>query len=391
MQTSGGGKEPAMRTVVGLFESGSEARGAIEELARLGFAPQSISVITSLSTKSAIERGGAGAGLQTMSLSDVGTVAAAGPLGTALEARGESTGLASQLQRLGLSSELASHYASGVSRGETLESLTVDDVDAERVAAVMKRHAAGALHADVSKSESETRSIDGGTQAAATGAIGQAVASKLEGEPIGERRTEGHAFSEEQRTIPVYREELRIGKREVERGAVRVTTHVIEKPYAEKIVLREEHVEVERRPADRLVRPGESEFKEGQIEMADMAEEAIGAKQTRLVEEVVVHKHVSERTASVGDTLRTTEVDVRSFDASRYRSHFDQLPAGDTKFEEHVPAYRFGEGLARPGASARWEDVETDARSRWESQHPGTWEKFKGSIRHAYGSRGEKP
>jgi uncharacterized protein (TIGR02271 family) len=394
MQTSAGGKEHAMRTVVGLFESGSEARGAIEELARLGFAPQSISVITNLSAKSAIERAGAGAGLHTMSLSDVGTVAASGPLGTALEGRGESIGLASQLQRMGLSSELATHYAGGVSRGETLESLTVEDADADRVAAVMNKHAAGALEGDASKTESGTRPTDGGSKVAAagaaTGAIGQAVASKLEGVRIGERRGEAHVFAEEERSIPVYREELRVGKREVERGAVRVTTHVIEKPYAEKIVLREEHVEVERRPADRLMRPGESEFKEGQIEMAEIGEEAVGAKQTRLVEEVIVHKHVTERTASVGDTLRATEVDVRSFDASKYRSHFEQLKAGETKFEEHVPAYRFGEGLSRPGASARWEEVESDARSRWESQHPGTWDRFKDSIRHAWTSRGEK-
>jgi uncharacterized protein (TIGR02271 family) len=390
-----GRKENAMRTVVGLFESGNKARNAIDELARLGFAPRSISVVTNLSTKSAIEAGSAGAGLHTMKLSDVGTVAASGPLGEALER--PDGGLAAVLRRMGLSSDLAIHYASGVERGETLESLTVEDADVDRVAAVMKKHAAAQLREDVSKAEKAEKTEEtatAGEKAAtagiASGAIGQAAPSKLGEERIGEKRGEGHAFAEEERTIPVYREELRVGKREVERGAVRVTTHVVEKPYSEQVVLREEHVEVERRPADRLVRPGETEFKEGEIQMAEMGEEAIGAKQTRLVEEVIVHKHVAERTATVGDTLRSTQVDVRTFDASSYRGHFDKLKLAGTKFEEHLPAYQFGEGIARPSASSRWEDIEGEARSRWEAQRPGTWDKFRDSIRHAWSRSGEK-
>jgi hypothetical protein len=143
-------------------------------------------------------------------------------------------------------------------------------------------------------------------------------------------------------------------------------------------------VEVERRPADRLMSPGESEFKESQMEMTEIGEQAIGAKQTRLVEEVIVHKHVADRTATVGDTMRSTQVDVSTFDASAYRSHFDQLKMGGSKFEEHIPAYKFGENLAPAGPSGRWEDIEGDARNRWEAQHPGTWDTFKGSIRYAY-------
>lgn len=328
-----------MRTVVGLFETGKEARRVIDELAQLGFSPRSISIVTNLSAKSAIETGHADAGLHTMRLSDVGTVAAAGPLGSALERPGERAGLAGVLQRLGLTSDLAAHFVSGVERGETLESLTVDDADAERVAAVMKRYAAGTPRAQRAKTEAMTnidggaRQIDGGARlgearamsaGAATGTVGQAVSSKLEPERIGEKYGEGHHFVEEERTIPVYREELRVGKREVERGAVRVTKRVVEKPHSEQVLLREEHVEVERRPADRLVPPNEPDFAERQIEMAEVAEEAIGAKQTRLVEEVVVHKHVAERTATVGDTLRSTQIDVSAFDASGYRSYFDQ-------------------------------------------------------------------
>jgi stress response protein YsnF len=382
-----------MRTVVGLFEGGAEARQTIEELAELGFASQSISVVTNLNSRSAIEETSGRPALQstlrTMSLNDVGTVAASGPLSEERQRPAEH-GLAGLLQRLGLSSELAAHYATGVERGETLESITVDDADAERVAAVMKRHAAGALKADVVRSEASKRAVLGGNggigglgAGAASAVVGQAVSSRIQPEGTREKR-EGHVFADEERTIPIYREELHVGKREVERGVVRVTTHIVERPYSEQVLLREEHVDVTRRPADRLVGSGESEFREGDIEMTEIGEEPIGAKQTRLVEEVIIRKHVADRTATVGDTVRSTEVDVSTFDTSEYRKDFDKQKMSDATFEEHIPAFKFGERFASAGASSRWEDIENDARNRWEAQRPGTWDKFKDSVRSAY-------
>ena len=32
----------------------------------------------------------------------------------------------------------------------------------------------------------------------------------------------------------------------------------------------------------------------------------------------------------------------------------------------------------------RWADVESSARDRWEQKNPGTWEKFRESIKHAW-------
>src|SRR5512132_3956795 len=48
----------------------------------------------------------------------------------------------------------------------------------------------------------------------------------------------------QQARVPVVEEELKIGKRQVETGGVRVRTEVEEKPVEEKINLREEHVRV---------------------------------------------------------------------------------------------------------------------------------------------------
>ena len=50
--------------------------------------------------------------------------------------------------------------------------------------------------------------------------------------------------------IPIVEEELRVGKREVERGGARVRSYVTETPVSQQINLREEHVSVERRPVE---------------------------------------------------------------------------------------------------------------------------------------------
>jgi stress response protein YsnF len=50
--------------------------------------------------------------------------------------------------------------------------------------------------------------------------------------------------------IPVIEERLLIGKREVNRGSVRVRSYIVEEPVREPVQLREERVEVERRPVE---------------------------------------------------------------------------------------------------------------------------------------------
>lgn len=85
-----------------------------------------------------------------------------------------------------------------------------------------------------------------------------------------------------------------------------------------EVRLREEHVHVERRPMDRSVSNADmSAFKEGVIEVTEMSEEAVVSKQARVVEEVVVGKDVRERSETVHDTVRRTEVDVKEVDSKR--------------------------------------------------------------------------
>ena len=120
-----------------------------------------------------------------------------------------------------------------------------------------------------------------------------------------------------QTTIPVVEEELQVGKREVERGGVRVESRVEEKPVAAEVQLREEHVRVERRPVDRPVTDADKAFREGSLEVTERAEEAVVSKTARVVEEVVVGKQVEEHTETVSETLRRTDVDVQEVNQGR--------------------------------------------------------------------------
>jgi len=109
-------------------------------------------------------------------------------------------------------------------------------------------------------------------------------------------------------TIPLAEETLRVGKRQINTGRVRVRTYVVETPVHETVHLREEHVEVERRPVDRPVKADEDLFREREIEATTSREEAVVSKETRVREELVLHKSAEERDETVRDTVRRTEV-----------------------------------------------------------------------------------
>lgn len=119
----------------------------------------------------------------------------------------------------------------------------------------------------------------------------------------------------EQAAIPVIEEELKVGKRAVQRGGVRVFQRIIETPVQETVALREEHVTVERHPVDAPATSADfAALKEGTVEVREMAEEPVVSKTARVVEEVVVGKEITEREQTVSDTVRHTEVDVEQID-----------------------------------------------------------------------------
>ena len=55
-------------------------------------------------------------------------------------------------------------------------------------------------------------------------------------------------------------------------------------------------------------------------------------------------------------------------------------------YEQYTPAYRYGFELANePRYHGRsWQALESDAQSAWDRKNPGTWDRFKDAVRHAW-------
>lgn len=233
----------------------------------------------------------------------------AGPIAGALVgagAGGITGGLIGALVGSGIPEEHAAEYESGVKSGGTV--LGVNPRNAE----------------DAAYFESQFRSC-GGSNVYSSGGFAATTSSETmntTSRNVAATNTpttdmNRSATTQSGNVIPVIEEELHVGKREVERGGVRVETHIEERPVEEQIRLREEHVRVERRPVDRAV--GDSDlanFKEGEIELTERAEVAVVGKEARVVEEVVVGKEVTEREEVIRDTVRRTDVDVEEINTN---------------------------------------------------------------------------
>lgn len=359
------------KTVVGLFDDRVEARDAVEELLDEGFTRDDISVMskdaktqkTSETNVNYVEEegqeqvedmakgagagaaiGGAGAlllSLAALAVPGIGPVLAAGPLAALIAGAGigaTAGGLISGLTRLGVSEDEAEHYAEGIRRGGTLISVNASNEKADSVVRIMKEHGAVEIDKRAAQWRDEGWS---GFDANTTNTAYNAFAGDAQPRTA---RSDMDATAEHERlpaqnlnanrgeiAVPVVEEQLEVGKREVERGGVRVKTHVTETPFEEDVALREERVNVERRAADYTFHGTESDaFKESMIEIKEAYEELVVNKKARVVEEVVVGKDVEQHTETVRETLRRTDVDVEQIEPDRARSASASTRTGDT-------------------------------------------------------------
>jgi len=159
-------------------------------------------------------------------------------------------------------------------------------------------------------------------------------------DPIDIEGDDGHSVAlqtpapstatERDQVIPLAKEELEIGRRQVERR-YRVRTHVVERPVEAQVHLRDERVVIERRPAAATAATLEAGFAESDVEVIERHEEPVVAKTRRADEEVVVHTDAQDRVETVRDTLRETKVDVEqpSRDAPK-AARRDQAAMTDT-------------------------------------------------------------
>ena len=117
--------------------------------------------------------------------------------------------------------------------------------------------------------------------------------------------------------IPIIEESLVVGKRDVDRGGVRVYSHVVEKPVSADVTLHDEFINVERRFVDRPATAADFTAGSGKtIELNATGEEAVVGKTARVVEEVLVGKESSQHTEKINDSVRKTEVEVEEVEGA---------------------------------------------------------------------------
>ncbi|HMN30379.1 MAG TPA: YsnF/AvaK domain-containing protein, partial [Caldilineaceae bacterium] len=295
--------------------------------------------------------------------------------------------------------EHAGYYAEGIRRGGTRVSVQAPDADADNTVRILDRF----NPVDINQRVTSWRASGWtGPSADDTGAgwsswetSGAGYNATQSAEAMRGGRPSTKLNDGDEVAVDVVEEELHVGKRQVPGDTVRVHKQVVEKPVEEQVRLREEQVRVERRPADRPaseadLRPFENEV----IEVDTMREEAVIEKQPRVVEEVVIKKDASERTETVRDTVRRTEVEVegaddnfRTYDTT-FRNHYQSNYANSGySYEQYEPAYRYGYTLASdPRYRGRdWKAIESDARTYWGQHYPDSpWENFKGAIRRGW-------
>ena len=331
----------ATRTITAMFDSRAEAEQAVQALVS--------EVGLNRSTVRMDPEAGAAGGTATT--------------GTA----SEDKGFFASLKDMFIPDEDRYSYAEGVRRGGVMVSAQVDDAQIDRAMDVLERH--GAVDLDEREASWRKEGWTGYTGAAAAGAgTGAVVGASSDGNRTGTsvmpgtgasapdgtpgnppgtmasravdqvagtnisgahpeheaRGTAGTATGATaantgatgavrggEEAIPIVEERLTVGKREVNRGRVRVRSYVVETPVQEQVALRQEHVEVERRRVDRpLTGADQALFQERTIEATESSEEAVVAKEARVVEEVVVRKEAEERVQTVQDKVRRTEVEV---------------------------------------------------------------------------------
>ena len=260
-------------TIVAVFNNGAEARAAVEDLRSAGFGSDRVFVS-----------------------SETGAETSTTP---APEHSRHEGGVVGWFKSL-FGSEEHEHvrgYQAAVAEGRTIVSVDTPDANVNKVSEILNRHSPIDIHSD----------DIGSAKGIATSNVYDAGYQGSESDRLNAREELG---------LPVIEEDLKVGKRTVQRGGVRVYSRFSEKPVEQDVRLREEHVRVDRQPVNRPVT--EADLRAGRdevIEVAEYAEEPVVAKEARVVEEVRVRKDAAERTEHISDTVRRNDVQVENLNA----------------------------------------------------------------------------
>lgn len=106
-----------------------------------------------------------------------------------------------------------------------------------------------------------------------------------------------------------------------------------------------------------------------------------------------LHERSHEVSGRIGETMsepagaETAFMDFTDYE-TRFRNHYDtSMSASGFTYEQYLPAYRYGYDLAvneRYHDYDDWGVLEPEARRYWDERNPGTWDRFKMAVEHAW-------
>jgi len=354
------------RTVVGVFDDYSTAQRAVEQLRAAGFTGDEIEVN---SRNLYTEEAGGGGGLSGRSPSD--------------QSGGGIGGFFRRIFGADVDEYDRDAYSEVIRRGGAVVAVTTEESKQDRAADILND--SGAVDIDRRVASWRERDHTGHDTSALPYSDDDVV-----------RERQHYANETRERSIPVVQEELRVGKRAVQRGGVRVYNRVRDERVEQQVNLREEHVTVDRRKTDRPATEADMRAHDEVVEVTEMAEEPVVDKRTRVVEEVVIGKTAENRTETIRDTVRHSDVNVERLGAD-YTTEYDDDFRNDFKtrfgsvrsarYETYAPAYQHGYRMARDERyrGRRWEEVEPTLRSDYERSYPDSkWEQMKDAVRYGW-------
>ena len=280
----------------------------------------------------------------------------------------------------GVADDESRFYSEGVRRGGSVVIARVHDSNVDSAVDIMARHN------PVRYEDRKDDYLAGYDEKAAAYSADQ----------ITENRTQ-YADQAQERFREI-EEHMKIGKREVVRGGVRVHKYVDVDVEEETLRLREEEVVVDRTAVNRTLTPAEADaaFEEKSIELVERGQEAVVAKETVVTGEVAVGKDVHVREETVGGEVRSTRVEVEQIAGDVYaaadtdfRSHYSSTYAStDHDYDAYKPAYQYGYAAGETYKGQDYSAVERDLRSDYSTRyHDGDdsmWDDFKDAVQHGY-------
>ena len=302
-------------TLVGIFDDEQSAQKARQRLQQSGVPDQSIRISSSGSQSGAASSTAASSGLPR-------------------EEEGAISRFFSDLFGLNDAPD-ARHYSEAVRRGHVV--LTVQVADESRADAISEvLEDCGAVDVDEQAQA---------WQAAGHEPMAQARTS-LGDDRAGMAATSGGRASSDLRDdtgekLKVVEEELKVGKRKVEQGGVRVRRYVTEQAVEEQVSLHSEKAHVDRQKIDRPATEADlkAAFEEKSIEIRETTEEPVVSKAARVVEEVHVGKTASDRTETVRDTVRSSKVEVEQLGSGAQAANMRQRYAGPERRTNRAGSY----------------------------------------------------